>query len=275
MPSLLSTRDGLGFEEIGQTGSQLSDIWVTGSIISQDMISGANLYATTAMQAPTIVATTAISGLRVLTGSFIGAVHSGVTALFTNVTASTGLSGTNLNVTTAVATTFSGAQMVLTGSANAVTINASTSFSGPTIALDTALIAGSIQSTLTYGTPGSPFFQGDVFRTLAETIITGGMWVTISGAAGGAAMLARAAAASTQGPIGVATATAGSNTLVSVLVRGLTYLTADATISNGQTIGMGAGGALNTAIADGAGSGARGVAIAGAGSNSVVLVYLW
>ena len=36
--------DGLGFEEIGQAGSQPSQIWVTGSIVTDSIISGLNVY---------------------------------------------------------------------------------------------------------------------------------------------------------------------------------------------------------------------------------------
>jgi hypothetical protein len=38
--------DGLGGEELGQAGSQVSNAWVTGSIISQSLISGLNVFAT-------------------------------------------------------------------------------------------------------------------------------------------------------------------------------------------------------------------------------------
>lgn len=41
-----SLRDGLGYEEIGQPGSQVSNIWVTGSIVTQSHVSGANVYST-------------------------------------------------------------------------------------------------------------------------------------------------------------------------------------------------------------------------------------
>lgn len=37
--------DGLGFEEIGQAGSQPSAIWVTGSIVTESVISGTDLAA--------------------------------------------------------------------------------------------------------------------------------------------------------------------------------------------------------------------------------------
>lgn len=49
--------DGLGFEEIGQAGSQPSQIWVTGSIVSQSNFSGVNVYATTSVQSASISGT--------------------------------------------------------------------------------------------------------------------------------------------------------------------------------------------------------------------------
>ncbi len=49
--------DGLGFEEIGQAGSQVAAVWITGSIVSQNDISGVNVYATTAIQTATFSGT--------------------------------------------------------------------------------------------------------------------------------------------------------------------------------------------------------------------------
>jgi len=42
----VSTVDGLGFEEIGQPGSQISNVWVVGSVVSQSLISGAQIFST-------------------------------------------------------------------------------------------------------------------------------------------------------------------------------------------------------------------------------------
>ena len=75
--------DGLGFEELGQAGSQISQLWLTGSVTSESQISGANVYATTLVQADTIKGDVAVSGL----------VISGGNALIT------GYSGTNINNT--------------------------------------------------------------------------------------------------------------------------------------------------------------------------------
>ena|SRR3990167_7877435 len=186
-----STVDGLGGEEIGQPGSQVSSLWITGSFVTQSTVSAAG----------------AISGAGL--GNFAQAV-----------------------------------------------------------------VAGSLDVDTTYSNAGSPYYNGTVLQFTAETIITGGMWVTVSGAAGGASVLARAAAASTT-PLGVAVATAASGATVNVLTQGVTFLTADGTVANAQQIRMGAGGALNTVTQATVGTGARGVALAGGGSEDKVLVYLW
>lgn len=190
-----STVDGLGGEEIAQPGSQVSSIWVTGSIVSQSLISGLNIFA----------------------GGSVSAGEGNITKVFT---------------------------------------------------------AGSVDTDALISNAGSPYYNGNILQFTAETIITGGMWTTVSGAAGGATVKAKAAAASTT-PLGVAIATVASGGTVSVLTQGVTYLTAGATIANGEQIRMGAGGALNTVLSATAGTGARGVALAGGGSEDKVLVYLW
>ena len=42
--------DGLGGEEMNQPGSQVSQIWITGSLTSDSQISGANVYGGTAVE---------------------------------------------------------------------------------------------------------------------------------------------------------------------------------------------------------------------------------
>lgn len=242
-----STRDGLGFEELGQAGSQFSSLWMTGSLLSEDQISGANIYSTA----------------RSMAGSFVGPIHSGANFLGSVFRANGLLSGAQANAGSIVGPLHSGADGLFTN------LVASTAVSGGQL-----LMGGSALFSNHYFTPGSPYLQGNIERFTAETIISGGMWVTLSGAAGGANVRARAAAVSTT-PLGVAIATAGSNATVSVLTRGYVYLTADTTIDNATQIRMGAGGALNTVAQATAGSGARGVALAGAGSEGVALVYLW
>ena len=188
MPGLV---DGLGYEELGQAGSQVVSVWITGSFVTQDAIQAAGTVS----------------------GAGLGN--------FSNV-----------------------------------------------------VVAGSLDVDTVRSNAGSPYYNGTILQFTAETIITGGMWVTVSGAAGGATVLARAAAASTT-PLGVATATAGSNATVNILTQGVTFLTADGTIANATQVRMGAGGALNTVAQATAGTGARGTALAGGGSEDKVLVHLW
>lgn len=57
-------KDGMGGEELGQTGSQPSNMWLTGSVTSESNISGANVYATTLVQSDSMSV-----GNGVVTGS--------------------------------------------------------------------------------------------------------------------------------------------------------------------------------------------------------------
>lgn len=66
MASFNSTRDGLGYDELNQPGSQVANEWITGSVIAvSDIrstggnISGGNVYAKTKVQADTVQADTA------------------------------------------------------------------------------------------------------------------------------------------------------------------------------------------------------------------------
>lgn len=60
--------DGLGHEELGDAGdpgSKASQIWVTGSVTSEDQISGANIYAQGDIHGEDIVGDTTVSGAKV------------------------------------------------------------------------------------------------------------------------------------------------------------------------------------------------------------------
>jgi len=99
MASLRSTIDGLGGEELGQPGSQVSDVWVTGSVISDSLISGANIYSTGTVQGENVYGDTTVSGATVkgttISGTSIGGVTiSGTTAVLTTI------SGATVNATT-------------------------------------------------------------------------------------------------------------------------------------------------------------------------------
>lgn len=123
---------------------------------------------------------------------------------------------------------------------------------------------------------GSPYLEGTlVSQWVAETIITGGQWVNVSGAAGGASMRALAAATSTQGAFGVCVATTQSGGTPEILVQGCAFMTADTAMNNGIQFRAGAGAAINTVADHIAGSAARGVCLAGASSGGAALVYLW
>ena len=130
-----------------------------------------------------------------------------------------------------------------------------------------------------FDTVGSPYAKGDISQFTAESIISGGMWVSVSGEAGGASVKAKAGIVLSC-PVGVATETAASGATVNVLTRGLHYFIAEETLKHGETFAMGTGTALNTinVTASGTVGGldtARGTVLAGAGSEGIALVYLW
>ena len=164
------------------------------------------------------------------------------------IVASTSLSGTTVNASTV----------------NAASINATTGMDSPTVSDST----------------GSPYNVGNVYTTFtAETNITGGMWVNVSGKAGGATMVARAAGAGMT-PLGVATADVSSGATASILARGVRYMVAEDTLNNGTTFGMGVASELDTVRPSVSGTAggidsARGVVLAGAGSGGDALVYIW
>ena len=150
------------------------------------------------------------------------------------------------------------------------------------LAAANATVTGSADIPNVYDNTGSPYAVGNTVTSFTtETVISGGMWVNVSGAVGGAAVLARAAAVDTT-PLGVALATVGSNVTVSVLTRGFHYFTTEATLNNGVSFSMGGGAALNNVglVVSGAPGGhvnARGTVIAGgtSGTANNVLCYLW
>jgi len=108
----------------------------------------------------------------------------------------------------------------------------------------------------------------------AEAIISGGMWVVGSGAAAGTPV-ALPAGASTQSPLGICVATTASGANPNIMVKGLRYMVAEGNVVPGGAIQMGAGAALNTVLAGGAGSATRGSCIVGAGSEGQALIHLW
>lgn len=188
------TIDGLGYEEIGQAGSQVSNVWVTGSVVAESMISGLNLYAAGSLIVPLANITT-ISGT---TSSFN--THSGAQVTATNISGITTVRGatitaTTLNATTASGTTasfatISGIGVVATNvsgitGVQATTLNATTA-SGTTLSYSVisganAIVAGSVTASsrmLSAGGTGSPTTWGQLVQ--AGSAVTGAgsqVWV--------------------------------------------------------------------------------------------------
>lgn len=182
--------DGLGGEELGQAGSQPSNVWITGSLTSQSQISGANVYA-----------------------------------------------GTNVEATDVEAS-----NNVVIGSSAYIPFNDS---------------------------------EGVIINNVpAEAIITGGMWVEISGASGASPSFVAKGTEEPQ-PAGICLATTASGANPEILTRGpYKGIIAEATLSVGDGFAVGAGNALNCAKAAGAGL-VRGSVIMGGGSEAEIAVWLW
>lgn len=188
-----------------------------------------------------------------------------------------GLSSTNRDTTTAsgnLATYTSGTigdlavttQSVTTLSATTanVTTTNSTTVSGTTI-YGTNIITS---SDIAYSA-GSPYNEGSTFNGWnAEAIITGGMWVI------GSKGIIALANASQQTPLGICKTTTASGAACEVLVRGPVYVVSEGTLKDGESVSMGAGGALNCVVATGAGSAARATVLTTGSSGAAALVYL-
>jgi len=117
---------------------------------------------------------------------------------------------------------------------------------------------------------GSPYTIGQMFTFTTRSIITGGMWVDLSGA-----QLAFAAATSTDSPIGYCLTTVGSNATANVITNGIVPFIAEATIEAGDFVNQGAAGALNGVVGIGSPNYARrGIAVSRALSGGTLFVYL-
>lgn len=132
-------------------------------------------------------------------------------------------------------------------------------------------VNGSITAqTILYGA-GSPFGKGITYQFTTRSVITGGMWVTLSGP--GLVMGSPALVAAP--PIGVALATVGSNVTADVLLHGIYPFVAEGTIEAGDVVKKGVGVALNTVLSAGSPSyGALGQAITRGASEATILVYV-
>lgn len=128
---------------------------------------------------------------------------------------------------------------------------------------------------------GSPFKEGTIINQLpTNAIISGGMWTAGSGVAGSEAISMPAWASCSQ-PLGYCVATTASGSNPEILTQGIAPFIAEADISAGDSVKMGAGGALNCVVAIGSqddvfadvGKG-RGIAVTSAGSEETLFVYL-
>ncbi len=159
---------------------------------------------------------------------------------------------------------FSGANVYSTGALTAGTLATSAN----------TVLTGSADIPTIYDNTGSPYLVGNVYTTFtAETDITGGMWVNVSGKVGGATVKALAGKIDTM-PLGVAVASAASGSVVNILTRGVCYMKSEEnTLNNATGIAAGGGAALNTIKAAGTAT-RRGMLLAGGDSGNSVLVYL-
>lgn len=128
--------------------------------------------------------------------------------------------------------------------------------------------------TIFDATANSGFF---ITNIPAETIISGGQWVTGSAASGTTpTLVCKTAAANQQNPLGICMATTQSGAFPTIMVKGYYQgLIAEATVTAGQPICAGSGAAINTILPSTAVGTMKGQAIMGAGSAGIVSVYLW
>jgi len=241
---MATLNDGLGFEElvlVSGVGLTTQNPFFTGSVTTGDRFLG-----------PTIVASTALSGLVLQTGV---------------------VSGTNLRFNAA----FVNGSIVLPLVSGAG-INTGV-LSGTNLRFNNSIANGSAQAA-SWIFPYADA-QGTVINNLnAEAIISGGMWVVGSAASGTTpTIVLKPAATNELGPLGICLANVASGTAARLLVQGFYQgLVAEATLSAGMQFAAGAGGALNAAKVAASGnveSNARGTVLMGAGSEGTILAYLW
>jgi len=128
-----------------------------------------------------------------------------------------------------------------------------------------------IAQTYQFNTTGSPFAGGIVYPFTTRAVCSGGTWVNLSGNA--LAMGSPQIVASP--PVGVALATAGSNSTVQTLVFGVHPMIAEGTILAGAPVKHGVGALMNTVLDAGSPSfGVVGTALNGVGSEGTCLVFV-
>jgi len=110
----------------------------------------------------------------------------------------------------------------------------------------------------------------------AEAVISGGMWVAGSAASGTTmSMVAKPCTGPSMVPLGIQIGTVASGAFATIQVKGQNNsIIADATISAGDSVSMGSGAALNTALITAVAGRGRAIALRGAGSEGLLSVYL-
>lgn len=120
-------------------------------------------------------------------------------------------------------------------------------------------------------TLGSPWGNGLVLPLTAREIISGGMWVYVSGP-----MLAMSTAVAGTNAIGVALATAASGATVQVLTHGVKAMNAEGTILAGAPVKPGVGLALNNVLDAGSPSyGVVGTALQPGASGTAAPIFVF
>lgn len=128
-----------------------------------------------------------------------------------------------------------------------------------------------LAQTQQFNNTGSPFAGGIVYPFTTRAVCSGGTWVNLSGnaLAMGSPQIVAAPA------IGVALATAGSNSTVQTLVYGVYPMIAEGTILAGAPVKHGVGALMNTVLDAGSPSfGVVGQALNGVGSEGTCLVFV-
>lgn len=176
--------DGLGGEELGQAGSQISNLWLTGSIVSESNISGANVYSTANI----------VAGGDITAGS----------SIFTSATHGEGIVINSIRANAIIS-----GGMWVTGSAASGTTPNYVALAGPA---DSAQPLGICISTTASGAVVPILTKGLYKGLVAEATLNAG--VGFSAGAGTALNCAKAAAAGTTR--GVVVMGAGSTGVISV-----------------------------------------------------------
>lgn len=93
MASTQSTIDGLGFEEMGQPGSQAADVWIAGSIVAQsDIITAGNVSGAGNAQFGASISGTQVNATNVIGATYVsGALVKGTTISGINIVNTDGL----------------------------------------------------------------------------------------------------------------------------------------------------------------------------------------